>query len=109
MRVKLMTVISNSGAEAIVVESFAEIITPAADCSAADFLKALKPGSVMQIPVPDNDVAASRVRHLQTVGNLNAIRADLQEGNIEKADAALAQYVVAYVGDFTSKIAAGRG
>jgi hypothetical protein len=109
MRVKLLTVISNSGAEAIVVESFAEIITPAADCSATDFLKALKPGSVMQIPVPDADVAASRVASLRVIGNLNQIRADIQNGDVAKADAALAQYVQAYVADFTSKIAAGRG
>ncbi len=109
MRVKLMTVISNSGAEAIVAETFAEIIKPAADCSAADFLKALKPGSVMQIPVPDTDVAASRVRNLQTVGTLNQIRADIQNGDVAMADAALAQYVQSFVKALTDDIAAGRG
>jgi hypothetical protein len=109
MRVKLMTVISNSGNKAIVAETFAEIITPAEGCSAADFLDALKPGSVMQIPLPQTDDAASRVASLRVIGNLNQIRADLQKGEIAKADAALALCVLAYVKTFTDAIAAGKG
>jgi hypothetical protein len=114
MRVKLMTCISNSGDKAIVVESFGEVVERGADCSVSDFQLALKPGSVMQIPVPDpapdtTAIAASRVKHLQTIGKLNQIRVDLQESKYAEADSSLKQYIQAYVDEFTTSIAAGRG
>jgi hypothetical protein len=91
-----------------VAETFAEIIKPAADCDAASFLQALKPGTVMRIPVPAADVAASRRQHLHTIGTLNQVRADIQSGNAEKADADLAAFILGYVKTFTDSIAAGR-
>jgi hypothetical protein len=103
MNLKLLKVISNNGKQAIVETSFAEVVAPAANCSAADFLEALKPGSTMQIPLPDenaanlNDIAAGRVASLRTIGHLNQISAALRE------------FIANYVADFTGKIAAGKG
>jgi hypothetical protein len=66
----------------------------------------MPPGTIFAIPEPDtNAVAASRVASLRVIGNLNQIRADIQNGNFEKADVALAQYVLAYVKTFTDAIA----
>jgi hypothetical protein len=109
---KLFRVLKNNGDVATITKIESDTITRA-EGTPEEFQAALPAGIVVEVPdnMPANmaALAASRVRHLQTIGNLNAIRADLQNGDVAKADAALKQYIVAYVADFTSKIAAGRG
>jgi hypothetical protein len=109
---KLFRVLRNNGDIATITKIESDTITRA-EGTPEEFQAALPAGVVVEVPdnMPANmaTLAASRVRHLRTIGNLNQIRADLQNGNLEKADNSLRDYVAAYVADFTSSIKAGKG